>query len=63
VFEDVVNYVNELHPSLLMHSLNYTLSTFKKGGAKSTFGKSGAKSEATVSEANVSEEVSNEEMV
>ena len=41
VFEDVVNYVNELHPNLLMHSLNY--STFNKGGAKT---KGATKSEA-----------------
>ena len=75
VFEDVVNYVNELHPNLLMHSINY--STFGKGGAKSafkksTFEKGGAKSdteveatvsEATVSEATVSDEPSTEEAV
>ena len=66
-FEDVVNYVNELHPNLLMHSINY--STFKKGGAKSTFGKSGTKStfekggakSDTEVEAIVSEELSTEE--
>jgi hypothetical protein len=51
VFEDVVNYVNDLHPSLLMHSLNYTSSTFKKSTfEKSTFEKGGAKSVATVSD-------------
>ena len=33
VFEDIVNYVNELHPNLLMHSLNYDQ---KKGYIKKT---------------------------
>jgi len=33
VFEDVVNFVNELHPNLLMHSLNYDQ---KKGYIKKT---------------------------
>jgi hypothetical protein len=33
VFEDIVNYVNELHPNLLMHSINYDQ---KKGYIKKT---------------------------
>jgi len=51
VFDDVVNYVNELHPNLLMHSLNYDQ---KKGYIK----------KPKVSEqVDVSEEPSTEEAV
>ena len=60
MFDDVVNYVNEQEPILLIS----TFSTFKK----STFGKSGAKREAVVSNAavsnaTVSKEPSTEEAV
>lgn len=51
MFDDVVNYVNEQEPSLLISS---TFSTFKKGGAKR---------EAAVSNVTVSEEPSTEEAV
>ena len=61
VFEDIVNYVNELHPNLLMHSINYDQ---KKGYIKKTRVSDKVDvSEATVSEATVSEEPSTEEAV
>lgn len=53
VFEDVVNYVNELHPNLLMHSINYDQ---KKGYIKKTrVSEKVDVSDANVSDANVSE--------
>lgn len=48
VFDDVVNYVNELHPNLLMHSLNYDQ---KKGYIK----KAKVTEKVDVSEQEVSE--------
>lgn len=56
VFEDIVNYVNELHPNLLMHSLNYDQ---KKG----YINKTRVSEKVDVSDANVSEEPSTEEAV
>ena len=48
VFDDVVNYVNNLHPNLLMHSLNYDQ---KKGYIK----KAKVTEKVDVSEQEVSE--------
>jgi hypothetical protein len=56
VFEDIVNYVNELHPNLLMHSINYDQ---KKGYIKKTR----VSEKVNVSDATVSEEPSTEEAV
>jgi hypothetical protein len=53
VFEDVVNFVNELHPNLLMHSINYDQ---KKGYIKKTrVSEKVDVSDATEEDANVSE--------
>jgi len=57
VFEDVVNYVNELHPNLLMHSLNY--STFNKGEAKT---KGATKSEATINRGKIVRDANEEDV-
>jgi tRNA G46 methylase TrmB len=58
MFDDVVNYINEQEPILLVSSTFSTFSTFKKGGAKRE-----AASNSTVSNATVSEEPSTEDAV